>query len=826
MNIKSKGFSTIVIMLIVISVAMVGLTWYQVSSRDSPVAPGSADEDRDYGVSDIIHESDNVMEYIRESFRTSTKESVRDVAERGGRTDYSEGDNYWVCRGYEQVPSREFVLHNLENQTATYMQDKLSDIHISDADVKELYPYNLDESNVDISEVDEDRFKTEIDIGDFKISAEDTEIELHDIIVDETLTHNRFVYMHEKLSDYFEDHGIERIENITNYELSKVPNIHRYEYGRNDGYSRNSDLFLFPAFSQGHADMWAWHQCAMRGTEAPMHINEETPEKVEKAVLNASKRVAYEIEEYYMKDEDIECNIKHRIHDPVSIDALEEDIDTLSSRDAAKSITEEISDSDPFPGIKIDGWTTFPHTEDIEYGIACLDVMEILDFIGTGGISGVAREILGTFLEGLIGGDSGVGIHICAGGDVEQVVYNFFDNFGIMDWPIIGDIIEAAVDAFIAALGNPVGCGYMDRHLKFDTTVNFVVECEDQKYSAVPREPNIPGTPSREMDAVKWNIGISTEVQQETFDPSKPDEQFYTPTVSNEHRVDPEFGDGTDHSYEQDPLETVCEIDLSSIKYRETDDDSPEFGDPDECEVGEKEDINYLYEVGGGFKSAEFLTVEEDDEKCRYEREDGSKNIDTLKESGGITPNYLETVVEEDGVLLVEQEFELLDITDYSIKLDHEEYIVENGDRYPKLFKEREGDFLELEKYEFVDGSNHLIESKREEDGKSEIEKWEVVNGDTEKVYESSSDSDGSEEKRWDDSGQLLYEMESTEDKTREVHYYSDGTMKNKTIHDFDEEEILWSEWDSDGECEVNVENEGICTCGLELGEDIDEECY
>ena len=823
MNIKNKGFSTIVIMLIVISVAMVGLTWYQVSSRDSPVAPGSADEDRDYGVSDIIHESDNVMEYIRESFRTSTKESVRDVAEKGGRSEFSEGENYWVCRGHEQVPSREFVLHNLENQTATNMQDKLSDIHISDADVKELYPYNLDESNVDIFEVEEDRFKTEIDIGDFKISAEDTEIELHDIIVEETLTHNRFMYMHEKLSDYFEDHGVERIENITKYELSKVPNIHRYRYGRNDGYSGNSNLFLFPAFSQGHADMWAWLQCAERGTEAPMHINEKTPEKVEKAVLNASKRVAYEIEEYYMDDEDIECIIKHRIHDPVSIDPLEEDIDTVSSWNAAKSFTENIDDSDPFPGIKIDGWTTFPHTEDIEYGIACLDVMEILDFIGTGGISGVARGLLESFLGG-----NGLGVHICAGGDVEGVINDFFGDFGIMNLPVIGDIIKEAVNMLINNIGDgsPIGCGYMDRHLKFDTTVNFVVECEDQKYSAVPREPNIPGTPSREMDTVKWNIGISTEVQQETFDPSKPYEQFYTPTVSNEYRVDPEFGDGTDHSYEQDPLETVCEFDTISFENREKDDDSPEFGDPDECEVGENEDINYLYEIGGGFKEAEFLTVEEDDEKCRYERDDGSKNITTLKESGGITPNYLETVVEEDGVLLVEQEFELLDITDYSIKLDHEEYIVENGDRYPKLIKEREGDFLELKEYEFVDGSNYLVESREEDGEKSEEKKWEVVNGDREKVYESSSDSDGSEEKRWDDSGQLLYERESSSDKTRDIYYYSDGTMKNRTIYDFDEEEILWSEWDSDGECEVNVENKGTCTCGLELGEDIDEECY
>lgn len=807
-----KGFSTIVIMLIVISVAVVGLSWYQVSSRDTAIDP-EVEEEREYGVSDIVYESDNVMEYMRESFRTSTLESVRDISIQGGRPDQVDGENYWACRGFEQVPRKDYVHTMLENQTAENIRHKLENIGVPGAEVENLYPYNIDERDVEITEINPDtddgydEMDIEIDIGDFQIASEDTEIELQDVVIDESITHNRFFYMHDRLKQYFEDYGIERIEDHIEYELSKVPNIHKYDFGRNSEYDDESNVMFFPAYTQGHGDMMAWRECAERGTEAPMHINEDHPDKIRNAVENARNNISEEIEETYMDDSDIDCHVKPKsnpmLQDPMTGEKV-------------------FNPNHPYPGIRIDGWTTFPHTENVDSGVACLPIGEIVQKVGevlSSGAAAAIRPIVEGFvdiiIESILGGSGGdIDIHVCAGGQGGgSLVEDLFGELGLTSIPLIGDVIEAFIDALMS--GDPKGCYEMSRHLIFHTWNEFEIVCEDSKYQAVPREPRGRDF-SQDMAHVRWEVGVGTTVEEESFDENTPDHLTYEPDIDDDYRVDPAVGDGTNHYFTDGPTETICEIDTGTLSYEEpTGDDSTDFGQydyDDQCEEGETfENLRYLTstDIVGSFHEEDFEVVNEiDDDNCEFEREEGDTTIYTEKEDpGGAMMESLETEIVENGNTMLEQELVVHDPATMEVDLEHREYEMVGGSRELVLHESREGNERYREEYIIEGNERHQVLELEEEGASVDEKRWEVIGGEQTLVYELSRDS--------------------ANDYSEEIYYHTTTEeMANRTYQDMNNAEITWSEWDEDGECELDEDFEPDCECVYEMGEDRDDECY
>ena len=293
MNRRKKAFTTIIMVFIVLTIALVGITWYQVRSTTGPSEQEELVEESELtGLENSIY---NVQQSLERIITFSGHKSVSTVSQKGGRQ-FAE---YWICKNHTQVPEKDVIIPNIKEQlrreysqgtdelsrNTPYQIEGISQIETDDIEIKELERFeDIDYSN--------DRFNVSVDVGDITIRKDGTTRKIEDVVINRTISGNRFWFLYDGLSSFVKENK-DYIYRKTVSEIRQVPDTYILE----DYHTMYNHKYYLP---------FALSECWEEG-EGPANIQKRHPTKIRRAVESSLDNITRILEKRYFYDQ-VDCS--------------------------------------------------------------------------------------------------------------------------------------------------------------------------------------------------------------------------------------------------------------------------------------------------------------------------------------------------------------------------------------------------------------------------------------------------------------------------------------------------------------------------------------
>ena len=470
---EHKGFSSIVMILIVLSVSTIGLTWYQVSN----IGDRTVGLREDTGVRDAVLSANNIQKFLEESFRTASREGIRDTALKGGRSEELGGSHY-VCQGNENIPDKSDITSTFEAEALGHLRNRVDRVnYISGVDVSGISGFFLDTTDIYLESFYDENLTAKANFGDFEVTDEDTgtSIEVKGFEASESIENTRAKYLHSRIEEFFDSE--DRVEEFKEASLLSIyhnaPTMHRHEF------EDTGTLML----SEPGAEMI----CFMRSQDKDMYINEEHYNWISEAIGVAQDYFASEVESF-IDDDDVDCYASYSYVD-TDLDDSEFDWTTDSGR--------------RYPGLEIYGMYD-PHQPEVD--VTCIDPPVIPEVCGGGSVGGdMIEPLIPDWVPSRV---------------VTAIIDYIFENLGGEGCQTIDRHLGFRVNADFR-----VTCT--------DNKYNTVPSSSERS--------GVIGFDSGEMEGVSWRFKFHSTFDEEVFsmdaEPGDGDGHFYSPTYEDDYLI-------------------------------------------------------------------------------------------------------------------------------------------------------------------------------------------------------------------------------------------------------------------------------------------------